>query len=181
MRRPSLSIANLMVAVVVIALNIAAARALSSHSLLMLIGTAPIGIFLQIGLFRLICGRDRARMFWAGFVAFGSSAMASFIWGTLTPPVARPGSGRMIFASTPGSAMWALWDRYFQFAVASLMPLPGAHWILGIGGEIPIATMTTISSLPQFLIAAAGGLLVGLIPIRHRRPDRPIAAPDASQ
>lgn len=158
------SIAKMMAIVGIAALNFAAARILFAHNPYLLIGVALTGLSLQVGLFRLIRSRNRIRMFWVGFVAFGSMAMMSFLWGMVFSPTTRVmNTGRIIYTSSPGSAMWTLWHSYYEFAVWSLEPLPYSGQILGIGGEMPVVTIAVISYLPQLLIAAFGGLLTSSI------------------
>ena len=101
-------------------------------------------------------------MFWIGFVAFGSMAMVSFIWGTVFCPTT---TGIMINGKkhyppmSPPSAMWTAWGYYYQIAFWILKPLPYSDQILGVGGEMPVVTIVVVCYLPQLLIAAVGGLL----------------------
>ena len=163
MKRPRLSIARLMVLVGVIALNFAIARALFAESYVLLVEVAPIALVLELGVFRLVCGGDQTRGFWAGFVAFGAMAMLSLLWAWFTPPTGHRSTPGKTYPSSPGSAIWNLWDGYFHFAVMNLLPLPGSKMILGIGGEIPVITAVFIFLLPQLLIAVVGGLVTRLI------------------
>jgi hypothetical protein len=177
------SIAKMMAIVGVVALNLAAARLLLSHSLYLLIGASLIGLSLQVGSFRLVRSRNRVRMFWVGFVAFGSLAMLSFLWGTIFAPITRVAAprSRMHYAPIPGSPMWTLWHAYFGFAVQFLGFLPYSSQILGIGGEMPVITVAAITFLPQLLIAAAGGLLTRLV-VRwwHKTSDGALQLPGSN-
>jgi hypothetical protein len=105
------SIAKMMAIVGLISLNFAAVRLLFAHSSYLLTGVVLIGLSLQVGLFRLIRSRDHVGMVWVGFVAFGSMAMASFIWGMVFCPTS---TGIMIDGRkhyppmSPPSAMWTV-------------------------------------------------------------------------
>src|SRR4051794_13565975 len=166
MRPPRMSIATLMVLVAVVAADLVIARALLALNRYLLIGAAPAVLALQLGIIRVIRRRGRSRMFWAGFLACGSVATTSFVWGMVSAPVSRaavaPRPGVFVVRhEAPGSAMWPLWHRYFELAVRACDPLPYSREFLGVGGEMPAATLAAMCSLPQFILAVAGGMLVG--------------------
>lgn len=176
MKAPRLSISNLMIAVGIIAVNFAAARALLSIHRAAFVEAVLIGLALQAGLFRLIRSRGHARNFWIGFVACGGLMMAAFVWAMLTPEIRRVAnpSDRMVYALIPGSAAWYLWHDYFDFAVTNLDHLPGSFLFLGkYSGNIPTATVAVIAFAPQVSIAMLGGLLTWALGFamerRHQR------------
>jgi hypothetical protein len=166
------SIAKMMAIVGLISLNFGAARLLFAHNPYLLTGVVLIGLSLQVGLFRLIRSRHHVRVFWVGFVAFGSMAMVSFLWGVVFCPSSTGImiNGRKYYPPmSPGSTMSTVWGYYYEFATCTLKPLPYSDQILGVGGEMPVVTIVVVCYLPQLLIAAFGGLLTRSVIRRWRK------------
>jgi len=184
---PRLSLVGLMGLVVLLAANLAAARALHAHDSEMLIGVALVGIALQYALFRAMRD-DRRRAFWAGFQAGGLVATAGFVWAMTFPEVLgvsiKPG-GSMTVHKTPGSPLYAAWHGYASlvadrvvapaFAALDVQPDPET----ASGGVLMAAVRAVIWGLPQGLAAVAGGLLgLGIAARRAGRGrDRDAAPP----
>jgi hypothetical protein len=153
MNRPRLSMAKLMAIVAIIALNIAAVRALIFSRMELAIGLMPFGIVLQFGLLKAIRNRGRSRFFWTGFSILGTAAAASFI-------------GAAIFDK---SWLGIGWSSYAFSANAFLRSYaPG----LGLSMFSPnkwiiIATLAIICFVPQLVAASIGGLSGVLIANRR--------------
>lgn len=179
MKPPRFSVAKLMAVVSLVAVNLAAARALISYDLFLLTGIALPLLTLQVGLHRVICRRGRVRPFWAGFIACGLGAIMSFYWALAFPNgVGRyvdPGTGRVVELIPPGSLAWTLWSYYDEFVKSCIERLPDALQIDLDGVDVVSEVMSSlIWSLPQLLLALAGGLLVALA---VRRPGKTSALP----
>jgi hypothetical protein len=169
MNLPRLSIAETMTIVGIAALNLAASRAFLDDHDELLIGVAPMAVFLQFAIFSLI------RL-------FGTMAMLSFIGAAYSCPnnslSIDPRSGKAIVKSSPGSPIWVLWSSYFGFVHETLERLPNSDFMLGDGGDshgndgIPLGTKAVVLCLPQMVLAVAGGLFCSMI---KRRRDRPLA------
>jgi hypothetical protein len=182
MNLPRLSIAETMTIVGIAALNLAASRAFLDDHDELLIGVAPMAVFLQFAIFSLIRSRGRARAFGTGFPLFGTMAMLSFIGAAYSCPnnslSIDPRSGKAIVKSSPGSPIWVLWSSYFGFVHETLERLPNSDFMLGDGGDshgndgIPLGTKAVVLCLPQMVLAVAGGLFCSMI---KRRRDRPLA------
>jgi hypothetical protein len=184
MKSVRFSVAKLMVAIGIIALDLAAGRFLLDYDAVLLVGVLPAGLALQLGLFRLIRSRGRLRAFWAGFVIAGALAALSFAWGIIFA-----GSigirydwttGKIETVSTPGSLggdrVQALWSAYGAFAERCLERLPYASDLVGRDWPDPASQLLValVDFLPQLFMALAGGLLalwvVWLAGLCHRHP-----------
>lgn len=155
---PRLTIANLMVAVAVVAVDFVSVRAFfASRSFVpspawegLLLGVPLFGLALQIGLFRLVRSRGRGRSFWGGFVVSGLVTATIFV-GT--------------FAFFPDSAdtipfYWVAY--YYELAGGLLYQLLPPHVL----AQFPLIWWFGTSImlfLPQLLIALSGGLLTRLM------------------
>jgi hypothetical protein len=180
MKLPRFSIAELMTVVGIVALDVAASRALLEDNGL-LGGVAPMGLTLGIGAYWLIRCRGRVPSFWAGFLAFGAMAMMSFLGAALSRPVDSiaidPKTGQAVVTTIPGSTIWSLWAGYGRFVFKALEGLTDSEWIIGDGGDphghdgIPFITKAFILSLPQLVFAVAGGVVARLLVgrVRHLR------------
>jgi hypothetical protein len=167
MKLPRLSIAELMTVVGIVALDVAASGVLLENNDL-LGGVAPMGLTLQMGIFWLIRSRGRVPSFWAGFLAFGTMAMMSFLGAALSCPgdsvAIDPKTGQAVVTTFPGSTIWSLWVGYGRFVFKTLESLPNSDWIVGDGGDshghdgIPLITKVFVLSLPQLVFAAVGGV-----------------------
>jgi hypothetical protein len=180
MKLPRLSIAEIMTVVGIVALNLAATRAFPDDNHELLGGVAPMAVTVQVGIFSLIRSRGRVRAFGAGFVAFGSLAMASFVGAGFFSPSDSvsidPKTGQAVVRTSPGAPIWVLWSRYGRFVFKTLESLPNSDFIVGDGGDshgqdgIPLGTKALILFLPQMVFAIAGGLCASLIKRRSREP-----------
>ncbi len=167
MEIPRVSIGKLMVVVVLIALNLAAGRAVYSFGPWLLAGFVPTVLVLQFGVFRLIRNRGRARVFWAGFVAGGVLAVGSLAWSFLFRTSVNIGinvtTGQKITITTPGfpaaDRVWSAWVVYLTFVENCVESLPMAEDILGREDSATAIAFAVVVVLPQLLIAVSGGLL----------------------
>jgi hypothetical protein len=165
----------MIVFVVVVAINFAAARALFAFNPEMLIGIALMGLLLQFGLFRLVVGPRRGRLFWIGFILCGLTAMVSLVWALRFPEVLGIRVGALI--RTPGSPLHTVWYDYAKFVSERIIaPLlydprinPGLDRDSVLGGLSIVAIRAVVWFLPQLFIASVGGLLTSLIGRRLRR------------
>ena len=160
MKLPRLSIAMVMVAVAVVAINLAIARTLSIFNPVLPVSVALTGLALQAGGFILTRSRGRIRTFWIGFLTFGLMAMVSVIWAMVFAPNVGisldPSTGKVVKLTVPGLLMWTWWSAYFESVFTHLAGhLHFKIEPLGIAAAL-------IWSLPQFLIAVMGGLLCRL-------------------
>jgi hypothetical protein len=173
---PRVSIARMMVLVGVVAVDIAATRSLFAYNSEMLIGVALGVIALQIGLFRLIRGQGRARVFWSGFIAAGLMAMMTFVWAMMFPEIlGLTSTGALV--RTPGSTLYTVWHGYSSFVAEHvIMPLlydprinPGIDGDSILGGLFIAGIRSVVWFLPQLLMAVVGGLLARGIAGRRRK------------
>lgn len=178
MKIPRMTVANLAVAVAVIAVNLGVGRALFAYQEFLLQSLAPMGLTLQFGCFRVLHTCGRASAFWAGFVAFGLAASASLVWavrfglhGYLISYSGGPPDNPISHAVTSG---------WFYLYWSACNPLP-------FKTGLRLITDSAIASyffLPQLLIASVGGLFgrqsakwwaVCPVPISATPSDRPAA------
>jgi hypothetical protein len=162
--KPPLTLARLMAVVGVIAVDIAAARALYLRDVELALGLALMGLASQFALLRAIRRRGRARAFWAGFVTTGFAAMAMFTWGV----------------SFQDSVVFGWGLSYTRFADGVLALMPSAPRLYGGGGNdlaVGIAA-AFVWFIPQLLAAMVGGLSAALVTWtgRKRVEDRRLEA-----
>jgi CDP-diglyceride synthetase len=166
---PQFSIAKMIVFVVIVAINFAAARALFAFNPEMLIGIALMGLLLQFGLFRLVVGPRRGRLFWIGFILCGLTAMVSLVWAMFFPEAFGIRGGALI--RTPGSPLHTVCYGYAKFVSERIIaPVlydprinPGPNRDSVVGGASIVAIRAVVWFLPQLFIALVGGLLTSLI------------------
>jgi hypothetical protein len=170
MKMPLPRIGKLMAIIAVVAIDLAAGRAIVTRSehfgwnLLWLTALTPIGLTLQVAFFRMVSTRDRSRIFWSGFLAFGMVAMISVIVFLSDPPsetTTIASSGTSV-QSYPGSPTARLWGAYFELAYAGLERLRYPY-IEHTTDWLSAFTDAVVIFLPQLLMAWAGGLLARLI------------------
>ena len=145
MRRFQFSIATGMAVTAAVGLNIALVRALAITHLGFATCVVPIGFVLQLALFRLARNRGRARMFWSGFVASGTAAMASL-------------HGAAFF---PGTIFRHMWEAYADLVVSFLrLALPGTL-IVRIQNDLVLGSIIEAAAafFLQVIVALAGGIL----------------------
>jgi hypothetical protein len=165
MRMPRLSIAQLMVLVGVVALNVTLVRAAPDYveAGLVLCVFAPMALVLQASLLASIRSRGRPRLFCAGFFLFGTMAIVSLAREAFSPYLVGTGG------PTP-------WEDYYEWAVRSLMRATDSTWILGSEAalkydyDIAWWTRSIIVTTPQLAFALAGGVLCSLIARKKRTP-----------
>jgi hypothetical protein len=159
------SVRWLMVAIGVVALNLALGRFLYSYHSELPDQMMPGALLMQLGLVRVVRCRGRARVFWAGFIAFGVPAVHSRGWGLFFEgPVEwtrDPVAGCNVAEAhryLGGEQTEALWGDYEQLALECLVRFHSFS-----GWEWPEAAnyviVPTVWLLPQLLIALTGGLL----------------------
>ena len=158
--RFQVSIAGVMTIVVVVALNAAIALALFAYDEETLIGIALPGLALQWAIFSLVRRRQSNRAFWISFAVFGSMAMTSFVWGRILPneliALAYPGQPpRLVYVTR----VTAFWMDYGSYAGHLLEPWLGSFQFLADPkGFAAVVIRALVFSLPQLLVALAGGL-----------------------
>ena len=159
MMRPRSSIAMLMGVVGIVALNMAVARVIYEFLPWRLAGAFLIGVVVQVGLFCLICSRNRPRLyaFWAGIELGALIGLTSFL-----------------YARVPDSWVGALWEAYAVFIDDFLLTRFGFS-VLKRGPEDPVmlVTVAVFAFLPQLLMALVGGFL-GLFVGWSRRSRRSV-------
>jgi hypothetical protein len=147
-----LSIATLMVAVGLVALDTAVVRSgYLAYGSGPLLGTVPIGLVLQYAIWRSIRGSRGSRPFWLGFLASGTLAMVSFWSGFGLPPFR---SGRF------HEATQRLWDVYGGLVFSMTESIPGARPMSDWSQPLLNTFGLTIILVPQSLFALAGGVLL---------------------
>ena len=153
MNRPRLSMAKLMAIVAIIALNIAALRALFFSRMELALGIMPIGIVLQVGLLKAIRNQGRSRFFWTGFSILGTAAAASFIWAAFFDK-SWLGIGWISYTLSANAFL-----RSYAPGLGLSMYSPN-KWII-------IVTVAIICFVPQLAAALIGGLSGVLIANRR--------------
>ncbi len=149
MKKPTFTLARIMVVVGITAVNIAAARALYREDIELALGLALMALVSQ---FALICAIKRlglARAFWSGFVIASIAAMAVFAWGF----------------SVQDSALFGWLLSYTQFAdgVLALIPYAPRLYISG-GSNLPVMmTAAFVWFIPQLMAAVVGGLFATFV------------------
>lgn len=189
MRPPRSSIAAMMAAIAVVALDIAVALAVfASNTELVIGGTLPC-VALQCVVFRLLRRPGRVRAFLLGFAVCGSLITGSFLWAMLWPEVhgiTRTGA----LVRMPDSPLYAMWMIYARLAgdwlCALLIDFSADPDPLGVG---LIAFRAFLWSIPQIVIALVGGVIAwrifgvradspsGLVERVGRMPPKVTAAP----
>ena len=167
MKIPRFSVNKLMATVGLVALNLGVGRGLLSAEPPLLAGLIPTGILLQLGAFRLVCGRTRARVFWAGLLAAGFIASSSLAWCFIFRTSVNIGlnvvtgqSERIIVPGFPAAdRLWSLWDGYFDFATSCMDRRSLIASVLERDDAATVTLIATIVFLPQLFIALTGGLL----------------------
>jgi hypothetical protein len=162
--KPRLTLARLMAVVGVIAVDLAAARALYLRDVELALGLALMGLASQFAFLRAIRRRGRARAFWLGFATTGYAAMALFTWGSCFQD----------------SVVFGWWLSYTLYADGVLALIPSAPRFYGGGGNgvaIEIAA-AFVWFIPQLLTAMVGGLSAALVTWigRKRVEDRRLEA-----
>jgi hypothetical protein len=140
---PRLSIAKVMAAVAIVAVNFAYLRWFGVGGTLL--GTRLIVLILQIGLLFAIFGSVAARRFWIGLVVLGSAAVLGWSYA----------AGH--FPETS--------DAYFRAAMNAVLrhfPLAGYNRIT-ISEPSHQVLAEVLLTVPQLLIALSGGILLSLV------------------
>jgi hypothetical protein len=143
------TIASLMLVVVIVALNVAAARAIYLFEPWRLAGMGPITLAIQAGLFYLIRTRGRPRQyaFWAGFEVGSMLGLWSFL-----------------YVLVPDSKVGSVWDAYAT-TVNEFLRVNFALPVLNRSPFDPIflTAVAVFAFLPQLLMGlAAGGLALSV-------------------
>jgi hypothetical protein len=150
------TIASLMLVVVIVALNVAAARAIYRFEPWRLAGAGPITLAIQAGLFFLIRARGRPRQyaFWAGFEVGSVLGLWSFL-----------------YVRVPDSTVGSVWDAYAA-AINEFLRVNYALPVLNRGPFDPIflTVVAVFAFLPQLLMGlGAGGLALSFTWARQSR------------
>ena len=156
-RIPRLTIGRLMLAVVMVAVNIAVGRLVFAWSIWgveILLAFAPMSLVIQFTVLMALRCRGRARAFWTGFIAFAVASMA-----TLAESI----------VNTRG-ILDILWGYYMDFALQVFDCLP--HILqpdFERGYSLALCFRSaTIWFLPQLLAGLIGGFLAWLAAGRRR-------------
>ena len=178
LRQPS--IAKLLILVAVVAINLAAGRAVYDQDPeIGTFGGVTPAIFAMSTAFLLYIhrrGRAQSRAFLAGFLAFSLLALGFYIHSMLYPPTFRsigrvwPGS-EMTY---PGSPAWHAWDRYGTVPMQFVRPYHGDPTDMRVSS---IIFRAAVHYLPQGLFGLFGGLAGWLVVWSFRRRSRPAHAP----
>jgi hypothetical protein len=152
--RPRMTIARLMCAIMIIALNAGLIRAFFVQE--MFYGVILMFFAMQVGLFRLLRSRGRARRFWVGFELAGIAMVLALIWAEFFPD----------------SALNKCVSAYIEFAMNMVigtprMP-PAVDDFLMDHQDLLCAALY---SLPEFVMASLGGLFALLVGTGLRRRD----------
>jgi hypothetical protein len=139
MKIPRVTLLALMMSIGVVAVNLAVGRAILASHRSLLPGCMSSGLVLEFALFRLVSGRGRVRVFWAGFLAAGVWALASLLF--------------------PGSRYWVTWYHYFVWAGDGLKYLPEISRLVKTDHRVFLVVFALIVCLTQILLAVTGGLL----------------------
>jgi hypothetical protein len=161
--RPRVTLAALMTAVGLVAVDLAAARAFLGHdeyygwNLGCLAEVAPAVVASEVALLCLACSRGRA--FWVGFLTAGALAGVSVVLA-LADPRTETTTFKVSGMTTtvyPGGPTARLWYGYDSFVSEGLERL---HYSLdGTTSIRSFLTRAVVFALPQWLAAVAGGLL----------------------
>lgn len=139
MKIPSVSIRTLMIVVVVVALNLAAARLFESSNRVRQSAIVSSGLLLQMGTFRLLRCNSRARPFWTGFVSANGLAFASLV--------------------LPASRYSTTWYVYFLMIGESIRFLPSLSHLVRTDYRVLVLVIAPVVLLPLLLISISVGLL----------------------
>jgi hypothetical protein len=170
MKPPRLLIRTAIVIVALAAIDFAAMRMIFGKAMTFglglqaLITTIPIGLAMNFGLIQILRTRGRPRLFWGGFLLFGTIAMATAAWAALTPAGSASsttgGANRILH----GSKMWFAWNSYFiftedclealGFSIRSFIPRS-----LDNPGIAYVTTVGLVAFVPQLAVALLGGLI----------------------
>jgi hypothetical protein len=151
-----ISIAKVMALVAIIAVNIAAVRALHAYNEEWAEGVVLTGLAVQYATLRAIRGRGSARAFWLGFIAAGAVMMMSFIGGD-------PDGVSMLFR---------LWTGYGKYANRWLNRLTHVwdYYNRTRSEPVLVLTLAVVWSGPQLVIAVFGGLVGWFVSQRDPLP-----------
>lgn len=153
-----LSIARLMLVIAIIAINIAAARAILPDHIEILVGVALMWLGLQIALVRMFDQRGERQAFWAGFLVFGFLAISSYVWAMMFPSTLLVTPGGPVI-ETPGSPVYPIWNGYLGLLISFLEGMVGRGAdkvaVLALG----LILMIVWIALPQGVTAISGGFL----------------------
>jgi hypothetical protein len=177
---PRLTIAKLAVLVAVVAVDLAAGRALLAGETL-LFGVGLFGLSLQLAAFRFLWSRGRPRAFWLGFLLAGAATLASFLWG-----LPRPGQYRGPSMRVSSKDPWAMkvlgyWAEIGETAAVLYghpcrrvswhgeVPWPG-RWYSNPKHRIWVLTASACGTFAtQLSLAMAGGIPAWWIAGARRR------------
>jgi hypothetical protein len=165
MKPPRFSVAALMALVALVGVNLAVARGVYIWNTEILIGVTLTCLAVEWSIFRLIVRRSPSGAFWIGFAALGALAMGSFAWGMTLPrelhAVAYPGHPPRLVNVSSASAFWLGYGSYvFHCIEPWLTELP----IDTDPDKLPAIMIRGLFwSLPQLLLAFAGGLIAWAI------------------
>lgn len=165
----------------VVAVNLAAGRALVAYDDFLFYGLALMGLALSFAGCRLFRTRGPSRAFWAGFLLFGLAVSSSFAW--VFGIVSSVHSSSLY--RTPVPPMLAMvdsawWSYLYSYLRAYDYVSNRLGWDLrSYGANVTLFDAMTAwyFFLPQLLIASFGGLLFRQI-ARWRAP-RPVHVPPA--
>jgi hypothetical protein len=168
MNAPRVNLWKLSVFVALVAVNLAAGRALYAYTY-STSDIAPMVLALQVAAYRLFRVRGPATAFWTGFMACGLAVLASFIWageywvhGTWIDDPASQANARA----------WGLYFRPVNLFIDGVGLDPK---VFAPGNELYRNLLFACTSAPpQFLIAISGGLAARTVARwRGRRHGRP--------
>jgi hypothetical protein len=129
---PRITLGQVMAAVVVVAANLALARALAGHDPDTFVILAVPTLALGVGAWRAWRDRRPGRRFWLGFLLAGLVVTGSLARGLTHPARYAPGAGGLPMQVDRGSWHYRLWEPYIE-ALFNIM-----EWAQGrLGGAVP--------------------------------------------
>jgi hypothetical protein len=142
MNRPRMTIARLMCAIMIIALNAGLIRAFFVQE--MFYGVILMFFAMQVGLFRLLRSRGRARRFWVGFELAGIAMVLALFWAEFFPD----------------SALNKGVSAYIEFAMNMVIGTPHLPTALDdFLMDHQVLLLVVVCFPPELVVALLGGLL----------------------
>jgi hypothetical protein len=137
----------MMASVVVVAVNFAYLRSYGVSPTL--VGTCLPVLILQAGLIGALCGQNLSRLFWRGFVAFGSLALLGWFGVGYVLVYIEDGPYAHALDECYGRVMDAVLRQFPLSGYDHLMPYETSHLALG----------EVLLTIPQLLVSLLGGVL----------------------
>jgi hypothetical protein len=166
--RPRLSLSGLMVALGLLAVDLAVARAVFLNFWVHLVSATLVALSLQVAIVQLIRRRERRRPFRTAFVFTAAIVFGMWVWAEAFPKgqglmhVKDPVTGRETLKSsvTEGSTLWYVCAAYAERVEAAIVARsPGFVNSMETNPFLFDLFELVVFYLPMAVIATAGGLL----------------------